>query len=985
LTATPDPNAREQLQQVLAEVLDHLSADGDAALARACADHPELAPALRQRVETLRRVGLLDAGRVALAKDPQADAIPEQLGEFTLLRRLGAGGMGVVFLAEQRSLKRKVALKLVRPDCLPFAGARERFLREVAVIAKLEHPNIVPVYSVGEERGIPFYAMQRIVGCSLLDVSKEVANRRPETLRARDLLEAVERSLRRDAETPEAVAAPAPSSPPPDESWIDACVRVVADVASALGHAHERGVLHRDVKPSNIMITRDGNARLVDFGLASSEGVSSLTRSGAEVGSLPYMAPEQIRGQPKAIDARTDLYQLGVTLFELLSLRLPYASDHAEELRRQILEGVPPPLRTLNRQVPWDVETVCLTAMERDASRRYASAAAFERDLRRLLARQSIEARRPGVWLRARRFAQRRPTLTVGAALGALIVVGGPVAYALFQDQANRDLKAEQALTSKQRDRADGESARAKENFRKLLAAMNELIDPLLDEKSDDLPEIEALRSRMLGRALGVYDGIDPTYSAEPELRRDLLRAKFQSALALQSMGRNAEAFPQFESAAAELERLLAAQPADEQSRVELAKALERLGAIRFWNLEFKEAEPLLRRSLEAFRGIPDERRARPPLRGEYANAWTKLLSVLAESGRAEESESEARALIAWLTPLAAAAPDDAEVQGLLADVHLQLGTLLALVVRGERVQDGMRSFDLAVAADEAALKSVGENDRTLRWDLAAAFFRRGQAHELNNALGPSGDDMERALQIANELRARFPELWTYSNDAGLMAGNLGAVRFKQGRLDDARTSSLLGVSLMRESVRRDAGDRSARATLFGNLRWLVDIQAARRDFDGALAACDEALALELGDLLATAAGTTHAWLPAELRILKWKRVEFLIELDDLDGAADAIDALEAKEVAGARDRARVAALFARCAAQARKSDESRAEGFEDEAFEQLQSAIGDGFKPTDAWLKDAALLQLAQRDDVRGLLEAHGVVVPAQPSSKDR
>jgi WD40 repeat protein/serine/threonine protein kinase len=410
----------ERLRELVALCLDRIESEGSGAIEAVCREHPEDAAAIRERLQVLARSGLLER-----PAPPDPASVPEKLGDFRLLRKLGEGGMGVVYLALQESLKREVALKLVRPDQLWFSGARERFRREVDAIARLQHPGVVPIHAVGEEAGIPFFAMEKVAGATLSDVVTALAGEEASRLEGRDLA----RAIAARASAADGPAADASEAFVFDGSWTEACFRVVRQVAEALDHVHRRGVLHRDLKPSNVMVTRAGRAMVLDFGLASTSGAMRLTRSGTRLGSLPYLAPEQSSGKGDRVDERTDVYALGVTLYELLTLRVPFAESSAEALMRTIEVGRPESIRTLNRSVPKDAETVCLTAMERDPARRYGSAAAFARDLDNVLHHRPIEARPPGPALRVKRWLQRHPALGVAVVLGSLLVVGGPTTF----------------------------------------------------------------------------------------------------------------------------------------------------------------------------------------------------------------------------------------------------------------------------------------------------------------------------------------------------------------------------------------------------------------------------------------------------------------------------------------------------------------------------------------------------------------------------
>ena len=251
-------DASDPVGAMLVECMEELSRGNHGAIEELCRAHPEHVAEIRERMGILLQMGLVEG----VAAD--ADDFPERLGEFQLVRRLGGGGMGVVYEALQERLGRTVALKLIRPEHLYFPRARERFRRETEAVAKLQHPAIVSIYTVGEERGIPYFAMELVRGATLADILTMVETRAPESLRGEDLREAVLGGS--GFETIEDNEATRRLF---DASWTDACARIVFRIADALAHAHSRGVLHRDIKPSNIAITPAGRVVLLDFGLAT--------------------------------------------------------------------------------------------------------------------------------------------------------------------------------------------------------------------------------------------------------------------------------------------------------------------------------------------------------------------------------------------------------------------------------------------------------------------------------------------------------------------------------------------------------------------------------------------------------------------------------------------------------------------------------------------------------------------------------------------
>jgi serine/threonine protein kinase/tetratricopeptide (TPR) repeat protein len=402
--------AHDPVENLIEECLARIEAEGSAVVDEVCRRHPEHAAAVRAGLVALRGAGLVDQD----AEEPA----PERLGDFRILQRLGGGNMGVVFLAEQTSLGRKVALKVIRPERLFFAGSRERFRREVESVARLQHPNIAQVFLAGEENGLPYFAMEHVEGATLASALQALAGRQPDELGGEDLARAVGGAC-----SPAAQPAPLFAG-----SWVATCLRIVQQAAQALAHAHERGVLHRDVKPSNLMLTPAGRVLLVDFGLARTEGSAELTATGSPMGSLAYMSPEQLEGRHKELGPAADIYSLGVTLYELLALRRPHDGSTTVEICRRISAGRPERLRARNRAVSVDAETVCLKAMDADPGRRYASAADFARDLDNVLAFRPIAARRAGWLQRTRRFARRSPAAALAIVLGCLLVLGTPSA-----------------------------------------------------------------------------------------------------------------------------------------------------------------------------------------------------------------------------------------------------------------------------------------------------------------------------------------------------------------------------------------------------------------------------------------------------------------------------------------------------------------------------------------------------------------------------
>jgi serine/threonine protein kinase len=413
------------------------------------ARHPHLAAVLRQVLAGLQLVRQ-SAARLGVPAAHDADPETGTLGDYRILREVGRGGMGIVSEAEQISLGRRVALKV-----LPFAATMDprqlqRFKNE-ALAAHLDHPHIVDVHGVGCERGVHYYARRYIEGHTLAEIIDQLRTLRgQEGASLPDAVVAVQTRLEAapsSRDEPTGDYTPPPAAPAVaaetavaartgrssgsarlSRSYFRSVAQLGAEVAEALDHAHQMGVVHRDIKPSNLMLDVRGKVWITDFGLAHRDSAANLTLTGDLVGTLRYMSPEQALAKRVPIDHRSDVYSLGVTLYELLTLEPAVGGRDRQELLRQIAFEEPRPPRRLCREVPAELETIVLKAMEKNPHDRYLTAAELAQDLRHFLADQPIRARRPGVVQRLRKWGRRhRPVVwaTTLVLLVAMLCGGG--------------------------------------------------------------------------------------------------------------------------------------------------------------------------------------------------------------------------------------------------------------------------------------------------------------------------------------------------------------------------------------------------------------------------------------------------------------------------------------------------------------------------------------------------------------------------------
>jgi WD40 repeat protein/serine/threonine protein kinase len=370
--------------------------------------HPEIGDVLQQVLPALQ--ALVEPSNPD-AEPPSTTAPPRELGDFRINREVGRGGMGIVYEAEQMSLGRRVALKV-----LPFASTMDprqlqRFHNEARAAASLHHEHIVPVFAVGCERGVHFYAMQFIEGRSLAQLiaaHDSVSRGRPPS---------------QPAAMPEthAVAAASTEAAPRDTAYFRRIGEWGIEGAEALEHAHALGIVHRDVKPANLIVDEWGKLWVTDFGLARTATDAGLTMSGDLLGTLRYMSPEQALARHGLVDHRTDIYSLGATLYELLTGRPAVEGQDRQVILKRIADEEPRPPRALDRGVPADLETIVLKALAKEPAERYATAKDLADDLHRFLNDRPIVARRPS-WLQRLRRRARRHQAAVAAAASTLAV-----------------------------------------------------------------------------------------------------------------------------------------------------------------------------------------------------------------------------------------------------------------------------------------------------------------------------------------------------------------------------------------------------------------------------------------------------------------------------------------------------------------------------------------------------------------------------------
>ena len=574
------------------------------------------------------------------ARGRPGDPLVQQLEGYRLVRLLGRGGMGEVWEGVQERPRRRVAIKLVRGDLLS-PSMRRRFDIEAEALGRLSHEGIAKVFEAGLEpsTGRPFYAMEYVDGTTL---GQFIAQKKPS---------------------------------------LDSRLRLMLKLCLAVQHAHQKGVIHRDLKPGNVMVCSDGEPKILDFGLArlAADGdeaslVTRETQAGQVLGTLAYMSPEQAEGNSEAIDTLTDIYALGVIAYQLLAGQLPLNLTDLPlpAAVRRIVEDEPSRLSSLDRGFKGDLDTIVAKAMAKDKAMRYASAEALAEDLRRYLESEPIAARRPSTWYNARKFARRNKAVVAGVAASFIILLAGAATSLVFavqardqavvaKAQARRALQAEQEAVA-QREDADRQRAEAvrqgaiAEETNEFLLGMFQQADPGvalgreitavdlvsrgaegLSQRFEDQPLVRASLQNHLGMVLmelGQPAKAEPLYRGAWEARERELGAEHEETLvSLNNLATAVEGLGQLTQGAALHRRVLAMREKKlGKDHLDTLLSVNNLAAALHAAGQTEEAEKLFRRVLSGYE------RELGPDDGRTLSVIGHLAEVLEISGKADQA-----------------------------------------------------------------------------------------------------------------------------------------------------------------------------------------------------------------------------------------------------------------------------------------------------------------------------------------------------------
>ncbi len=621
------------LVRVTDEMIERLQQGESVGLDEYVAKYPELADVLRHVMPALEVVCGSTASGGGSRPQRLAEPIKGRLGDFEIRREIGKGSMGVVYEATQLSLNRTVALKV-----LPYAGVLDskrlqRFKNEAQAAAQLQHPHIVPVYFVGCERSVHFYAMQLIEGRPLSEIIADMRGGRTEGASAETESLHSNGSTARERGKRRTKVDKADNSSTPwssDDSrrrrpFFNSMAKLGLQAARGLDHAHSIGILHRDVKPSNMLVDSDGHLWVSDFGLARFADDSNLTTTGDILGTLAYMSPEATRGQPAAVDQRTDIYSLGASLYQMLTFRHVFPETNKAALVGKIANDEPRSLRSHNPSIPVDLETIILKALAKEPTERYTTAGEMADDLQRFIEEKPIKARCPSLMDRAVKWSRRHKTLVAATAIILLLTTIGSLAIAMITVQAR------------------AKTARALEQSEGSLAIALRVIDDIYTQVAitwlADQPQLTQMEQAFLAKAQAAYEEIVRQHPRDFAARLGRATAAFRLGSIHRKLGDFDKAETQLNGAIDRLKGLGEEDPQSVDVIAALAEAEHELGRLLFKKGDTQESQRKLESSLDRWKLVTSKRQSRDWSKA-LISVHIDLATVSAKRGAYEEAES---------------------------------------------------------------------------------------------------------------------------------------------------------------------------------------------------------------------------------------------------------------------------------------------------------------------------------------------------------
>jgi tetratricopeptide (TPR) repeat protein len=875
---------------------------------------PPLIPQLRLLLEVDQEIAqghLLDlhpataamgtAGTAAQA----AEAMPlPAIPGYEVLKNLGRGGMGVVYWAWQSPLNRPVALKMLLAGDQASPKELCRFRTEAEAIARLQHANFVQIYEVGRWNGRPYLSMEYVDDGSL--ARRLVGNPQP---------------VRRAAE-------------------------LVEVLARAMHHAHQRGIVHRDLTPANILFTADGVPKITDFGLAKLlDGAGpTLTSSGTTVGTPSYMAPEQAAGHSKEVGPATDVYALGAILYELLTGRPPFKAEIPLETMRQVQMEEPIPPNRLQPKLPRDLTTICLKCLQKEPAKRYLSAEALAEDLRRYLAGEPIRARPVGAAGKVARWCRRKPAIASLAAGLALVVAGGfgGVTWQWRRAEVNAQLAQEQ------RKQADEQRARAETSYRLAREGLEACVQKVAENPRLKSGPLEDLRREVLQAELLFDQKFVELRGSEPEFQVQRGRTFVRLGLLASELATKEEAIGFYQQARALFADLARDHPEVPDYRANLAHSYNNLGVMYRTIGRREEAEQAYQEALAIRRVLVSDQPTRADYKASLAASLHNLAVLYQESKPLSEAEQIYQQLLPLRRELVRENPTVAAYQDDLAATCSNLG---ALYKDSGRLPEAERAYQ-----DTLALRKelVAKHADMLEYQVGLGFTYNnlGLVYQAGHRLEEAERAERQALVLRKQLVHDHPLVTELAIELGGTQCNLGIILADKGQSEAALQFYAEAIATLEAASAKEPQHRTAHEFLRNAHLGRVNLLTALGRYAEALPHRDRLVQLD-----GQVSGWQRVWRALTLARMK-EHARATAEADTLAGyqnlPADALYQLSS-----------VYALSASAvAADAKLSEQYAARG-----VNLLSRAIAQGFKDVDKLQKDPELEALRSRQDFTALL----------------
>ena len=709
--------------------------------------------------------------RKKTAPKPARESIPG----YEIMGELGRGGMGVVYKALQKGPNRIVALKMILAGGHAEARDLMRFRIEAEAVGRLQHPNIVQVYEVGEQDGLPYFSLEYVDGGSLL--AKVAGTPQP----ARD------------------------------------AAKTVQALAQAMDYAHRRGIMHRDLKPANILLTSDGVPKITDFGLAKRfDEDASQTRTGAILGTPSYMAPEQAAGKSKDVGPPADIYALGSILYELLTGRPPFRGETVLDTIKMVQSVEPLPPTRLHAKVPRDLETICLKALNKEPRKRYESAGLLAEDLRRFLDGEPILARPTPLWEHAWKWTRRRPAVAALIAVStvAVLVLSG-FGYVLASRESQRATEAitlrnaaeerrleaeaernraqeQEKIAEQRREEAERQRERADKNFEQAIAAVDAMLTRVGEEKLVHEPRMEKVRRDLLQKALRFYERFRDTQGDSLYLLLQTGRAQQRVGDIQQLLGEKAAAEKAFRSAIDFFTDLTRKLPNQAEIMRNLSASYAKLSLLLQETGRRQEADQVFQKSLDLKLQLVARYPNSPDFRYDLATSFQNRALLLQTYQDLSDADEDYRRAVDLFGQLASDSPDVVSYQQELARATLNYAVLLHTTNRSRKAEE------LFQKATDVLVKLVARSpeNEEFQKELGRAYKNLGVVKQMTGNVRDAERNYRAAIETFGKLAENFPTVPEHRQELAAATTNLSNLLDATKRPEEAEKLTLQALDL---------------------------------------------------------------------------------------------------------------------------------------------------------------------------------------------